>query len=280
MVAVSLALSLLVAAGPAVKPLADSGKPIATEKTAAVKEKHPPLYTTYFYTAGEAVVHGYEAGTNVRIVSLEKGGTIWQGTVGEGETKTVSTGMGVFGFLSDKKAAILVGTPTSCAVVGYFLKDQNGEFRSNHFFTQLPSSTYSNEEKVVVWAYEDADVQVIDRKTGEVLHTKKLAGGEHLTMAGHDLVGNRVLEFKSEGSKIGVEVYYDEGFIVPAANGRGSGHEFYTYVGSLTTGVNDLNILSQISDANVTVTDLETKQTIFKGTVKRGQIKTMTMAKK
>ncbi|MBA3538476.1 MAG: hypothetical protein H0T79_02505, partial [Deltaproteobacteria bacterium] len=41
------------------------------------------MYTTYFYTAAEAVVHGYEAKTRVRIVSLEdpaterKPGTIW-----------------------------------------------------------------------------------------------------------------------------------------------------------------------------------------------------------
>lgn len=33
-----------------------------------------PLYTTYFYTAAEAVVHGYEKDTSVRIVSLEHKG--------------------------------------------------------------------------------------------------------------------------------------------------------------------------------------------------------------
>ena len=38
-------------------------------------DTNKPMYTTYFYTAREAVIHGYEADTKVRVVSLEKRGT-------------------------------------------------------------------------------------------------------------------------------------------------------------------------------------------------------------
>ena len=91
------------------------------------------MYTTYFYTATEAIVHGYEQDTNVRIVSLEQNRTVWTGKVGPGETKLVPTGKGVFGFLSDKKASLLVGTPSSCTVVGYWLRDEDGTQVADHF---------------------------------------------------------------------------------------------------------------------------------------------------
>ena len=117
------------------------------------------------------MVHGYEDKTRVRIVSLadpatgRKAGTTWEGVVGTGETKTVPTGAGVFGLLSDKKAAILVGTPSSCAVVGYFVKDQEGNYRSNRFVTQLPSSAQMNGEQMIVWAYDAAEVTIRNPKT-------------------------------------------------------------------------------------------------------------------
>ncbi len=75
------------------------------------------MYTTYFYTAAEAVIHGYEQGTKVRIVSMESKRTVWKGKVGAGETKLIPTGRGVFSFLADKKASILVGTPSACTAV-------------------------------------------------------------------------------------------------------------------------------------------------------------------
>ncbi len=123
-----LALSLLAAATSCQKHEAEAtpkptpverGKPAVAPRPDPVTKiaRDDRMYTTYFYTAAEAVVHGYEKDTQVRIVSLadpatqRKAGTIWQGTVGVGETKLVPTGPGVFGLLSDKKAAILVGTP-------------------------------------------------------------------------------------------------------------------------------------------------------------------------
>lgn len=55
--------------------------------TAPAKPEAPKqLYTTYFYTAGEAIVQGYESDTHVRIISLTgKKGTLWEGTVHRGD---------------------------------------------------------------------------------------------------------------------------------------------------------------------------------------------------
>ncbi len=245
-----------------------------------VGESRPRQYTTYFYTAGEAVVHGYEPDTSVRVISLEKPGTVWQGKVGVGETQTVRTGPGVFGFLSDKKAAILVGTPSSCAVVGYFLKDQEGQYRSHRFFTQLPSAASQGDERFVVWAYEAAHVQIFDRRTEKLLKEGALKAGGFLELSGAELVGNRVLDVRSTGSAVSAQVYYDEGFIVPASTGRGSGREFLAYVGAITNGVNDLNVIAQIATAKVVVEDLKTGEVLFRGPVEQGAIHSLTLSKR
>lgn len=271
-------------------------KPPPDPRPAVVVKPPPPrdvaptkrddrMYTTYFYTAAEAVIHGYEEGTRVRVVALEdpqqgrKAGTIWEGTVGVGETKLVPTGPGVFGFLSDKKAAILAGTPSSCAVVGYFLKDQDGKYRSKRFFTQLPSSAYSGDERLIVWAYEPAEVTVRVPKTQKVLATKSLAAGARLVL-GRDVIGalgNQVVEVVSTTSTVGVQVYYDQGFIVPSSTGRGTGTDFYTFVGKLTAGSNDLDLMALANTAKVTVTDLETGASVFSGTLAPRTTKTLAL---
>lgn len=262
--------------------LAGTPEPL-TKPVAAKVEQATRMYTTYFFTAGEAVIHGYAPDTKVRIVSLEKPGTLFEGVVGVGETKTIKTGRGVFGFLSDKKASILVGTPSSCAVVGYFLKDEEGSFRSNRFFAQLPSNVMGqNDERVIVWAYEPATVEIRHRKTEKLLKKADLKAGGYLELGADVLagLGSEVLEIKSTGAKVAAQVYYDEGFIVPASNGRGAGREFFTYAGSTTTGVNDVNVIAQGADAKVTMTDLDTGKVIFSGVVKKGGIHSETLSKK
>lgn len=261
-------------------------KPAIAPKPApipAVVASDGRMYTTYFYTAAEAVVHGYEKDTKVRIVALADpqtkrvAGTIWEGTVNVGETKLVPTGPGVFGLLSDKKAAILVGTPSSCAVVGYFAKDQEGRFRSNRFFTQLPSSAQMGGERVIVWAYEDADVVIRNPKTQKVIAEKAITAGGRLVLD-RELVGplgNQVVEIVSTKSTVAVQVYYDQGFIVPSVEGRGSGTDFFTFAGHLTAGSNDLDIIANDKDANVTVTDLESQKVLFAGRVAAGKLKAL-----
>ncbi|MFO0599351.1 MAG: hypothetical protein U0228_28850 [Myxococcaceae bacterium] len=247
------------------------------EQPAAKSSK--PMFTTYFYTAGEAIVHGYEPDTKVRIVSLSKKGTIWEGVVQPGDTHIVSTGQGVFGFIADKKATILVGTPSSCTVVGYFLKDQNGSFKSDHFYAQLPTGA-GGEQHFTIFAYEPGNVSVYVKGQKEPFKSAELKGGDFLDFTGPELgrLAGQTVEIKAGHGGVTAEVYYDEGFMVPADNGRGSGKRFLTYVGTITERVNDLNLIAQGHDAKVKVRDLKTNKTIFEGVVERGTIHSETLS--
>lgn len=240
------------------------------------------LYTTYFYTAGEAIVQGYEADTHVRIISLSgKKGTLWEGTVHRGDATVVKTGQGAFGFLSDKKAAILVGTPQSCTCVGYFGKDETGSFRSNHMFLQTPPTHSSNQEKVVVWAMEDLELEVRAPRKEKLVKKASLKQGEFLALTSelNEVVG-ATLELVASKGTFTAQAYWDEGFTVPADNGSAGGKSFHTYVGTITNGVNDLNVLAPRLDAKVTITDLVAKKVLFQGVVKGGGAKTLTLADK
>lgn len=270
-----VSLALLVMAGVA----GLDSPPPKTEVAVPVKAPNKPMYTTYFYTAREAIIHGYEADTKVRVVSLEKRGTIWEGVVGPGDTRVVQTGQGVFGFIADKKATILVGTPTSCTVVGYYLKDQNGSFKSNRFFAQLPTGA-GGEQHFVVWAYESSFVELFKKGERKPFKAAELPAGGFLDLTGQELgaLGGSTLEIKATGKGVSAQVYYDEGFMVPADNGRGSGKRFLTYVGTITERVNDLNIIAQGMDAKVTVRDLKSKKVLFEGPVKKGTLHTLTLS--
>lgn len=235
-------------------------------------------YTTYFYTPAEAIIHGFEENTKVRIISMERKGTVFEGTVGKMETKLIPTGKGVFSFISNKKASILVGTPTSCAVVGYWLRDQEGNFRSNHLFTQTPSSHGSPDCRILVWAWEDVTLDIVDRNANKTLAdgVKIKAGKYHeLVGAALDGVDSHVLSFQANKKAISVQVYYDEGFTVPAQNGTGAGKLFYTYVGKITEGVNDLSMISYYVTAKVRVEDVNDGSEIWKGEIKKGGIHTI-----
>src|SRR5882672_1031133 len=152
----------------------------AKEKPKPAPMKDPTLegiageltYTTYFYTASEAVIHGFEADTKVRIISMDQKGTVFEGKVGKMETKVVPTGKGVFSFVSNKKASILVGTPTSCAAVGYWVRDQDGNFRAKELFAMTPQAhAHSADCRIVVWAWEDVKVDIADVTTKKTIAT-------------------------------------------------------------------------------------------------------------
>ena len=240
------------------------------------------MYTTYFYTATEAVIHGYHEDTNVRIASLNGGGTIFSGKVGKGQTKLIRTGKGVFAFMADKKSTILVGTPSSCTVVGYWVRDVEGSFRSDHFYTQLPGRPNNNDVRVLVWAWEDAAVRVTNLSGDKALANKKLKAGEYVEIPYAQLqtMSNDVLEISADKKAVSVQVYYDEGFFVPASDGRTSGKLFRTYVGKITNGVNDLNLISYGAKANVQVKDLKTGESLWKGKLTGDKPHTLTLAGK
>lgn len=287
------ALPLACAVGPKttdegiLEPIAAPTSQVAPSQGAVLPTSEPAtkglLYTTYFYTAKEAIIHGYEDDTSARIVSISDNTTIWKGTVKRGQTVLVPTGQGVYGFMSDKKASILVGTPSSCTVVGYFVKNQEGSFRSKQFFAQLPSQISSGSGvKLLTWAWEDTKFHITDRTGDKLLYEGKLKAGEFYEIEQKDLgaLSGHVLEFEADKDALSVQVYYDEGFVVPSKDGRASGKIFYTYVGDITEKVNDLILMSYDSNAKIKVEDLKSKEIIFDGTVKPGTVEAITLSKR
>lgn len=239
----------------------------------------PQRYTTFFYTAAEAVVHGYHANTDVRIVSMQTGEPVWTGRVGAGETRLVPTGAGVFSFIADQKATILVGTPSACTMVGYWARDEEGSFRSDHFFVQLPLSTNTDEDQVVVWAWEPTRVTVTDRTTGRRVWAGDLpAYGRHvLPRAEVQGLGAHVLDVRAETAAVSVQVYYDQGFAVPSSDGRAAGRDFVTVIGNTNAGANDLVLASYHANARVSVRNIDTEQVVWRGVVPRGGVHTLTL---
>ena len=237
------------------------------------------MYTTYFYTAAEAVVHGYQKGSDVKIINLDSGKTVWKGIINAGETKNVKTGRGVFGFYSDKKASILVGTPSVCNVVGYWFRDEEGSSLSNHYYGKLPTALFNSDERVLIWAWKGAKVKVVDRTTQKVVFDGKIGKKGY-----HEVKGSRLkallghtLQVSSD-KKVAVQVYFDEGFFVPSQDGRTTGREFLSYVGKITEGKNDLNLITYYGEAKVKVVDHITKKLIWSGKIKAGEVKTLTLA--
>lgn len=290
---VTLATACLLAAQqtPREKPQTPAPRAVPVEPAQPAKEvadiKKPPTldgitgeltYTTYFYTAKEAIIHGFENDTKVRVISMEKKGTVYEGTIGRMQTKYIPTGPGVFSFVANKKASILVGTPTSCAVVGYWLRDQDGNFRAKELFTQTPSAHGSPDCRIVVWAWEDVKVDITDQTTDKLLASGvPIKAGKYHELHGDALNGidNHVVSFHADRKAISVQVYYDEGFTVPSENGSGAGRLFYTYVGTITEGVNDLSMISYYVTAKVRVEDVNSGEEIWKGEVAKGGIHTI-----
>ena len=237
------------------------------------------MYTTYFYTAGEAVIQGYERDTHVRVFALESREPIYAGTVGEGDAVHVPTGAGVFGFVSDKKAAILVGTPSSCAVVGYWGRDPEGSFVSDHLFVRLPATSAYEDDRVVLWVTEPSHVTVRDRTTNRMVYEGDLPERGRYVIPHSALasMGEHVLDVRSDKRSALVQVYYDEGFTVPSHNGRAVGREFTTYIGRTTEGVNDLILTSYHGDTTVTVTDLVSEEVIYRGPLREARAHTITL---
>jgi hypothetical protein len=239
------------------------------------------LYTTYFYTAGEAVLHGYEENSRGKIVSLDQGGkTVWEGTLSTGDATLVKTGPGVFGLLAEKKMALLTGTPSSCVALGYYVKNQEGSYRAKRFFTQLPSSVSMDGARVIIWAWDETPVTLTDRTDKKQLFQGTLRAGEHVDLDTKQLstIGSHILEIAADKSAVSVQVYYDEGFVVPGQDGRAAGQTFYAYVGDITTGENDLLLHAGDVSTKVTVEDLSTKEKLFSGTLKAAELKPLTLS--
>ena len=149
------------------------------------------------------------------------------------------------------------------------------------FYGRIPQSG-SADDKVIVWAWDDMNVQVTDVTTDKLLKTAHVKKGEYLEIGKNELnsLGAHVLEFRADKKKMAVQVYFDEGFSVPGPDGRMAGRQFRTYVGNITEGKNDLNLIAYFQKARVKVKDIKSGETLFNGVIEPGAVKTLTLSQK
>jgi len=65
---------------------------------------------------------------------------------------------------------------------------------------------------------------------------------------------------------------------VPAVTGSGTGTDFYTFVGALTQGNNDLDLIALDDTAHVSVTDVDSGKSIYDGSVKAHAMHTLNLS--
>jgi hypothetical protein len=163
--------------------------------------------------------------------------------------------------------------------VGYWVRDREGSFRSDHFLTRLPSSTSASGARVIVWAWKKTKVQIYDRTSRAKLFSGTLAADGYHEIGFQELqkLGSHVLEITAADEAASVQIYYDEGFFVPGSDGRAAGKRFQTFVGDITNGVNDLSLFAYKQSARAVVTDIKTGVPIWGGEIEPGGIHTIAL---
>jgi len=141
------------------QPLPKSKAP-AAKKPGVVKGSRL-MYTTYFYTANEAVVHGYDKDTKVRIVSLEKEHTI---------------------SMAGKYVRVVSDIEISVSVAPY--KHYQGAYMEHHFAAGQEGTGIENDfllttpQELWIFSFYDGNpITVIDAKTGKEVWKGKLDAG-------------------------------------------------------------------------------------------------------
>ena len=88
-----------------------------------------------------------------------------------------------------------------------------------------------------------ASLEVRAPKQEKLIKKATLKKGEALTLIRElDVAVGATLELVASKGTFTAQAYWDEGFTVPADNGSAGGKSFHTFVGSVTNGVNDLNV--------------------------------------
>ncbi|MCI0399151.1 MAG: hypothetical protein L0322_30040, partial [Chloroflexi bacterium] len=227
-------------------------------------------FKSYVYTVGDVILFSYEDGSELALYRTD-GTLIWQGTVNSGQRQLINVPTGTYLATGNKKFTILTGDPVSNGVTGYYAADQNGFGVSRELYTWTQRSFFPPHEFFIVFAYEDNTyVTVEDADTGVVYFTGTLNNGQHWQS---NTLHQRWMHVTAD-KPVSAYTYYDQGSLVPAADGRWSGTLFYTYAGLVGFWRNDLNVMAFEDNTEVTVQNLDTGQVYWTGTLNNGQIHT------
>lgn len=226
-------------------------------------------FKSYLYTVGDVIFFAYEDGSELALYRPD-GAPIWQGTLDAGQRQLINVPTGTYLATGSTKFAILSGDPVSQGVAGYYATDQNGFGVSRELYTYTQSSFFSPREFFIVFGYEDnTHFTVADATTGQVYYTGTLNNGQHWES---NTLHNRWLHVTAD-KPVSAYTYYDQGSLIPAADGRWSGTLFYAYAGLVGNWANDVNIMAFEDNTQVTLQNLDTGQVYWTGTLNSGQMR-------
>jgi hypothetical protein len=226
-------------------------------------------FKSYLYTVGDVIFFSYADDSDLALYRPD-GSSVWQGTLDAGQRQLINVPTGTYLATGSQKFALLGGDPVSQGVAGYYAADQNGFGVSRELYTYTQSSFFSPREFFIVFGYEDnTQFTVADANTGVIYYTGTLNNGQHWQS---NTLHNRWLHVTAD-KPVSAYTYYDQGSLVPAADGRWSGTLFYAYAGLVGNWANDVNIMAFEDDTQVTLQNLDTGQVYWTGTLDSGQMR-------
>ena len=188
-----------------------------------------------------------------------------------GGQRVITAPTGTYRATANAPFSALAGDPVSNAVCGYFARDARGLGVGTRFHTWAPR--IYGPSRFVVFGHED-DTDVTVTVGGVVYATFSLDDGERWTDA---TLSERWVTVEATRG-VSVLSAYDQGYFTPASDGRWTGRQFDTYVGAFgdeeagTTWKHDLLVIAYENTTAVAITDTDTGETIWSGTLQAGQV--------
>lgn len=227
-------------------------------------------FKSYLYTIGDVIFFSYEDDSDLALYRPD-GTPVWQGTLDNGQRQVISVATGTYLATGSRKFAIMSGDPVANGVAGYYAADQNGFGVSNELYTWTQFSFSFPNSLFIVFGYEDnTNFTVSDADTGAIYYSGTLNDGDHWES---NSLHQRWLHVTAD-KPVSAYTYYDQGTLVPAADGKWSGTRFYTYAGLVGNWTNDVNVMAFEDDTQVTIQNLDTGLVYWTGTLDSGQIHT------
>ena len=222
------------------------------------------------YTLNDIVLFGYEDDSKVTIYNSD-GEIIWNGTINKGETEVVNISYlkGVYKVVTSKKISILTGDPITNGVSGYYAMDQDGYGASKDMYVKVPKKY--DKCALIVTSMEDDNYVVVENLTNNTIaFSGTLNEGEHYSIP-PEKANVQYMYHVTSTKKSSALVDYDQSYYVPDVNGKWSGTKLYTHIGNTGNWAHELTVYSYADNNNVTITNTETNEVIWSGTLNYGE---------
>ncbi|MBN1795778.1 MAG: IgGFc-binding protein, partial [Sedimentisphaerales bacterium] len=250
-------------------------------------------YTSYIFSKANLIFFAYEDNTTLEIynadgsvvldwqeqpVLINNGDPMDKGEHFELTAPDYLDSDTVYKVTGSKRFAVLTGDPVSSGISGYYAMDANGLGTAKEFYTYVPERVviypgYENQQ-FIVFGYEDNTSVTVQQDTYnngtyQDVSSFTLNKGQHWSNLSLSQKYVHVIADKP----VSALTCFDQGYFVPSANGRWSGKEFYTYVSNIGDPCwpEDLTVIAYKNYTSVTITDSDTNDLIWSGTLDNGE---------